>query len=97
MAGVGTGLGVCSGGGNGALPWAARVARLLEATPASETVKTLPPTTSERLIAAPPVVPVGCVIRPTSSIPGARPTRKPTALWGTKIQRAPEKSVICRT
>ena len=68
-------MGTGDGAGNGAQPWAARVPRLLDATPASEAVKTLSPTTTERLIAGETPLPAGCVIRPTSWMPRARLTR----------------------
>ncbi len=54
---MGVGTGCTSGAGNAAQPCGASAARLFEATPASEIVKTLPPTTTDRVMS-----PRGCPI-----------------------------------
>lgn len=68
----GSGFGA-GGGGNSAQPRSTGVARSLVLTPASETVTTALPTTSERRIeGVPPSAVAVCATRPTPVMPAAR-------------------------
>src|SRR5262245_25470850 len=78
ITGPGTGVGA-GAAGNEAQPWSARLARLLDSTPASETVSTESPTTIDRrMVGVYPSDPGWWVTRPISLIPAVLLTLKPT-------------------